>query len=132
MSPLSPVFIGPISPLLHTWVNVWPRAARQLQCSAFRGESLTLRHTIDFTLHPDARAYDKHEKTVLYQRNPAPNWGPGSRAKNSSSTKAEDGPAEGGEKRKLEVSEGSGADPKKAKVDGRSEVEVAEEDAMNV
>lgn len=130
-------------------------------------------HTVDYTLNPGAKAFDKQDKTVLYQRNPLPNWGPGSRAKNAKAGSVkrnvgEDGVEAGpeptptptvsevqpsaangdgsiGEKRKsatLGGAEGStetaqagaeaGTEAKRAKVEEKGPVDVAEEEMMNV
>ncbi|GMK57270.1 hypothetical protein CspeluHIS016_0401040 [Cutaneotrichosporon spelunceum] len=47
-------------------------------------------HTIDFTRHPDAKDFEKPEKTVLYQLNPLPGWGPAARAKDIKTSKMVD------------------------------------------
>lgn len=81
-------------------------------------------HTIDFTPHPDAKRFDNKaaQKVVLYQENPLPNWGPGSRAKDAKTKRKIDGD-EGG------VSTDTGDnEPKRPRVDA---VVDEEEAAMN-
>ncbi|BEJ14874.1 hypothetical protein CspHIS471_0406410 [Cutaneotrichosporon sp. HIS471] len=87
---------------------------------AFVNKPMT--HTIDFTRHPDAKDFEKPEKTVLYQLNPLPGWGPAARAKDIKTSKVVDG-----KKRKTE--EVSEQEAKKAKVD--EETGVDEEAAVN-
>ncbi len=79
-------------------------------------------NTIDFTRHEDTKAFDKPEKTVLYQLNPLPGWGPAARAKDIKASKQVD-------EKKRKSEEVSEQEAKKAKVDG--EVEADEEAAMN-
>ncbi|BEI84117.1 hypothetical protein CcaverHIS002_0407210 [Cutaneotrichosporon cavernicola] len=52
---------------------------------AFVNKPMT--YTIDFTRHPDAKDFEKPEKTVLYQLNPLPGWGPAARAKDIKTSK---------------------------------------------
>lgn len=81
---------------------------------------LTRSHEVDLTLNPEAKSFEKPEKTVLYQLNPLPGWGPAARAKDIKKRKSE----ENGE----EVS-AEGQEAKKARVD--ADVVVDEEAAMN-
>ena len=41
----------------------------------------------DFTHHPDAVTQSSRVKVVRYQQNPAPNWGPGTKATSGVSKK---------------------------------------------
>lgn len=73
------------------------------------------------TPNPEAKNFERPEKTVLYQLNPLPGWGPAARAKDIKKRKSEDGE---------EVSaEGDGQETKKARTDGGMVVD--EEAAMN-
>jgi len=102
------------------------------------------RHKIDFTPHPGVTIFEKGSsgKVVMYQMNPLPNWGPGTKAKTlqgggKKGLKAEDterveegeGEGEGGEKRKIEDSQEEGVEEKgkRLKVDDM----VDEEEGLN-
>ncbi|CAK9786160.1 TRM-domain-containing protein [Cutaneotrichosporon oleaginosum] len=94
------------------------KVAENSPVRAFVNKPMT--HTIDFTRHPDSKAFEKPEKTVLYQLNPLPGWGPAARAKDLKSKQIED------KKRKSE--EVSELEAKKAKV---GEAKDEEEAALN-
>lgn len=82
-------------------------------------------HTVDFTLHPEAKKFDnKAQKVVLYQENPLPNWGPGSRARDAKTSKRK------AEEEGAVVEE---AEVKRSKVETEAEPVVVDEEeaAMN-
>ncbi|RSH79757.1 RNA methyltransferase tRNA(m5U54)methyltransferase [Apiotrichum porosum] len=84
-------------------------------------------HTVDLTLNPDAKLFERDRSTVFYQLNPLPNWGPAPRARTVQVN--EDG-SEVPNKRKSEDGEAheAEAEAKRAKVEAEADDEEA---AMN-
>lgn len=89
-------------------------------------------HTIDLKYNEEAKQYARDPKTVYYQVNPLPNWGPAPRAR---VVKVDENGAEVPNKRKSEaddeVERNGASDAKRTKVEETAAADDDEEAVMN-